>query len=121
VIRLLVCGGRDFLDWQFLELRMRQTDDRHRIAVVIHGAAKGADRMAGTWADLNGRQQLAFPADWDELGRRAGGVRNGVMLREGKPDLVLAFPGGVGTNDMIRKAVAMGVPVWHTGLPQNGG
>ena len=34
-----------------------------------------------------------------------------IMLDEGKPDLVVAFPGGRGTADMIRKAEGAGVPV----------
>jgi predicted Rossmann-fold nucleotide-binding protein len=33
------------------------------------------------------------------------------MLSEGKPDLVIAFPGGRGTADMIRQAKEAGVPV----------
>jgi hypothetical protein len=33
------------------------------------------------------------------------------MLDKGRPDLVLAFPGGRGTADMIQRAEAAGVPV----------
>ena len=33
------------------------------------------------------------------------------MLDEGKPDLVIAFPGGRGTADMVRKANRAGVKV----------
>jgi hypothetical protein len=33
------------------------------------------------------------------------------MLDEGKPDLVIAFPGGGGTADMMRRARAAGVEV----------
>jgi hypothetical protein len=32
-------------------------------------------------------------------------------LDEGKPDLVVAFPGGGGTKDMVRRAVKAGVPI----------
>jgi formate dehydrogenase assembly factor FdhD len=32
-------------------------------------------------------------------------------LSKGKPDLVVAFPGGRGTADMVRKAQTAGVPV----------
>jgi hypothetical protein len=31
------------------------------------------------------------------------------MLDEGKPDLVVAFSGGGGTKDMVRRAVQAGV------------
>jgi hypothetical protein len=33
------------------------------------------------------------------------------MLLEGKPDLVVAFPGGKGTADMVRRARKANVPV----------
>jgi hypothetical protein len=44
-------------------------------------------------------------------GRAARPIRNQRMLDEGKPDLVVAFPGGRGTTDMIRRAERAGVPV----------
>src|SRR5262249_16770583 len=46
--------------------------------------------------------------EWDELGKKAGPLRNQRMLDEGKPDLVVAFPGGGGTKDMVRRAVQAG-------------
>jgi ABC-type branched-subunit amino acid transport system substrate-binding protein len=33
------------------------------------------------------------------------------MIREGKPDAVVAFPGGRGTADMVRQARAAGIEV----------
>lgn len=33
------------------------------------------------------------------------------MIDEGKPDLVVAFPGGRGTADMVNKALAAGIKV----------
>jgi ABC-type sugar transport system substrate-binding protein len=33
------------------------------------------------------------------------------MLDEGKPDIVVAFPGGTGTADMVRRARKAGVVV----------
>jgi len=33
------------------------------------------------------------------------------MLTQGKPDLVVAFPGSKGTENMIRQAQTAGVPV----------
>jgi hypothetical protein len=48
---------------------------------------------------------------WDELGKKAGPLPNQRMLDEGKPDLVVAFPGAGGTKDMVRRAVKAGVPV----------
>ena len=105
--RVLVCGGRAYEDRQrvFEILAQRQP------SVVIQGCARGADSFAGEWADLNGVEHLRFPADWDNLGRAAGPIRNQQMLDEGRPDLVIAFPGSKGTRDMMRRAVLAGVPV----------
>lgn len=52
-----------------------------------------------------------FPADWDKYGKRAGYLRNVQMLDEGKPDLVVAFPGGKGTAMMVKLAKERGVRV----------
>ena len=109
--RVLVCGGRDFSDRQ---LAYRALDNLHKaegIGCVIEGHARGADRIAGYWARRKGIENRKFPADWDRDGKAAGPIRNQRMLDEGKPDLVVAFPGGRGTADMVKRARAAGVPV----------
>ena len=45
-----------------------------------------------------------FPADWAKHGKAAGPIRNAEMLTEFLPDYIVAFPGGKGTADMLRKA-----------------
>lgn len=91
---------------------------RHTVTLLIHGAARGADSWARQWAGGRGVATLAFPAKWYPKGRRgpldraAGHKRNAQMLYEGRPDAVLAFPGGRGTANMVGKAQAAGVPVW---------
>jgi hypothetical protein len=42
---------------------------------------------------------------------KAGPIRKQQMLDEGKPDLVVAFPGGRGTAHMVRIARAAGIEV----------
>jgi hypothetical protein len=79
--------------------------------MMIEGDARGADRIAGEWADLRGIEHVNFSADWKKLGRTAGPIRNEQMLREGKPDLVIALPGGRGTAHMVRIAREAGVRV----------
>ncbi len=86
---------------------------RHGVAALIHGAAIGADTHAARWASVAGLEVCLYPADWPGLGRKAGPIRNSQMLREGKPDAVLAFPGGRGTEGMVALALKAGVPVWR--------
>jgi hypothetical protein len=109
-MRVLVCGGRDFDDCDKLNIMLRSLwlscSD-----VIIHGAAPGADTLAGQWAHDRGIPVEAFPADWEKHGRAAGPIRNQQMLAEGKPDLVVAFPGHRGTANMVRQAREAGVRV----------
>ena len=108
-MRVLVCGGRDFTDQRLMESALEKVlvvcgQD----AVLIHGDARGADRMAGSLGRRYGWRVWACPADWNAHGKKAGPLRNARMLREANPQLVLAFPTAQsrGTYDMIRRAEA---------------
>lgn len=111
--RVLVCGGRDFDDAAAIGDVLRRViwSERHGIAVIIHGGARGADILAGQFAVNECIPVEVYPADWQRDGKAAGPIRNSRMLAEGKPDLVVAFPGGRGTADMVRKAEKAGVRV----------
>ena len=112
-MRLLVCGGRDFGDRQRAYRILDQLARMHQIDVLIEGDARGADRIAGYWARVRKIDNLKFRADWATHGKAAGAIRNQRMLDEGKPDMVLAFPGGRGTADMVRRARAAGIAILH--------
>ena len=105
--RILVCGGRDFND----EARLASVLNGYAVAEIIQGGARGADRLAFEWAANNLVPTRTFPAAWDLHGKAAGPIRNHQMLREGKPDLVIAFPGGRGTAHMVSIAKAAGITV----------
>lgn len=114
--RILVCGGRDFADRRrlgraLIEFAPRNATCPNRETVIIHGGAPGADSLAGEWADLWSLRSEAFEADWQAHGSAAGPIRNQRMIDDGKPDLVIAFPGGRGTADMVRRARAAGIEV----------
>lgn len=112
-MRLLVCGGRDFSDKRRAYAVLDRLHREHGIDVVIEGDARGADRIAGYWARRNRIDNLKFPANWDSYGKLAGIMRNRQMLEEGKPDMVLAFPGGTGTANMVSIARRAGLPIQH--------
>ncbi len=108
---VLVCGSRDSDDVSFVWRTLDDLDEMRRIDMVIDGGASGVDRIARRWAVHRDRRSEIFPADWQRHGAAAGPIRNAAMLNHGKPDLVIAFPGGKGTADMVRKARAAGVEV----------
>lgn len=124
-LRVLVCGGRDYKDYDkfnkfmfdFCEDRGLH-EDEYKMPngiTIIHGAAKGADSLADQWAVVNWVPFEEYPADWEKYGRSAGHIRNQQMLDEGKPDVVIAFPGGRGTANMIERARKAGVEVIEVG------
>jgi hypothetical protein len=118
-LRLLVCGSRHWTDRALLVEVIDQVVAEHGRGrpgvVVIEGAARGADRLAGELARTRGWQFEEYPADWQREGRAAGPRRNARMLREGRPERVLAFtdnlPASRGTAHMVRRACAAGLPV----------
>ena len=111
-MRVLICGSRDFTDIdtikKVIELLPKNT-------VIIHGAAPGADSIAGKIAEEKGMMVLSFPADWKKYGRSAGPIRNKQMLVEGKPDIVYAFfrdkKESKGTKNMVQLATRAGIKV----------
>ena len=106
--RVLVCGGRDYTDRDAV---FRALDRLAPTVVITGGCPTGADMHAERWTYERGVPVVRYPADWQRYGDAAGPVRNQLMLSAERPDLVLAFTGGKGTNDMVRRARAAGVPV----------
>lgn len=109
--RLLVCGGRDFTDRERVFSVLDRVNARRPVGLVIHGAARGADTLAGEWAEEREVEVWRFVASWQKHGKAAGAIRNQAMLDAGKPQGVVAFPGGAGTEDMVKRAEAAGVTV----------
>jgi len=108
---VLVCGGRDYEDWAAVEAVLRIFDPR-KTSLIHGGCPTGADHIANDIANDQGwRSIYIFSADWDKYGRAAGPKRNKQMLVEGNPDIVVAFPGGAGTNNMVVQALKAKVHV----------
>jgi hypothetical protein len=109
---VLVTGGRDYADWY----TVRMTLDLIGVTLLVHGCARGADRLAEHWAQDRGVQQHAYAADWQRLGKAAGPIRNQRMLDyEPGIQLVVAFPGNSGTADMVKRARRKGIAVVEVG------
>lgn len=109
--RILVCGGRDFNDNEFLKHQLTALFHIYGQFVLVHGDARGADTLAKEWAEHVGLPIEAYPADWKKHGKRAGPIRNREMLASGI-DYVVAFPGGEGTAHMVSIASREGILVW---------
>lgn len=107
-MRVLVCGGREYNERSKLRRTLSAVDG---ISVVITGGAPGADRLAEEWAKHQGIPTIRMEANWTKYGKKAGPLRNQWMIDLASPDLVVAFPGGKGTSDMVRRARDAGLNV----------
>lgn len=110
-MRVLVCGGRNYFDLKTTYQILDKIHQERKITCVIQGGARGADSLGRRWANETEVMSYEFQADWDKYGKKAGYIRNKQMLDEGKPDLVIAFPGGRGTAMMVNLAKKAGVEV----------
>jgi hypothetical protein len=105
-MKILVCGGRDFSDVnKIAEVLSVYTED----VTLAHGNCKGADKLSEEYAIAHNWKVVPYPANWALYGKQAGPLRNQKMLVDFKPDVVVAFPGGKGTEDMVYKAKRAGI------------
>lgn len=116
---MLVCGGRNFNDRGAVYRKLDAIHAETPISCIIEGGAGGADYYAALWSVRNGLyEHVRMSAGWALYGKSAGPMRNQRMLEVGKPDMVIAFPGGRGTADMVRRSRQAGVPVVGVGDAQ---
>ena len=118
-MRILVTGGRDYADRDAVFAALDRVHQTRGITCVIHGGATGADALADAWANERSIDTLVFPAKWRDyaaggaLDRSAGPRRNADMVARGGADGAVAFPGGAGTADCVRRCEAAGIKVWR--------
>lgn len=112
-MRVVVCGSRDFRSpaqvWREMELLHVEL----KITELMQGGCPtGVDKFARDWAATRPHEikRWVCKAEWKKYGPPAGPIRNGRMVLWG-PDLVIAFPGGDGTKNMIEQAEAACIPV----------
>lgn len=135
-MKVLVCGGRTFTDYDLVCKVLDHLNAKYMIEEVIEGGQRhwegnrcigGADYLGFKWAGTHHVKKTTVKAEWynltllpvligkdrngNDYNKLAGFNRNAKMLEEHEPDLVVAFPGGSGTADMVRKARAAGVRV----------
>lgn len=112
-VTALVCGSRSWRDRQRIRARLQHLPRGSR---VIHGGARGADRLAGDVAHGLGFQVQEVPAVWrtgSGVFDRSAGIRRNLAMLDLQPDLVIAFWDGrsTGTAHMIEQAHRRGVTV----------
>lgn len=112
MLKILVTGGRTFNDWNLLWDTLDEATDtgNAKPMELVHGMAAGADTGADVWGTIRRcnctiHRYPVSKDDWKTRGYAAGRERNQRMLTEHPDiDLVVAFPGGPGTKDMVWRA-----------------
>jgi len=110
--RILVCGGRTYNNEAFLFSVLDRALLDFGSICIIQGGAKGADLLSKKWAKLHEIACFQCDANWDCYDNKAGSIRNQWMLEFARPDMILAFPGGAGTADMVRRGKAAKVETY---------
>ena len=122
-MRVIICGGRDFIDYDFMfkkldmifanskpveivsgKNKMEVKDDKGRVIKIT-----GADYYGERYAEKNGIAVKPFPADWAQ-GRKAGPLRNEEMAKYATHCVAFWDGNSRGTKDMIDRAKAHGLP-----------
>ena len=104
-MRVAIVGSRDFPKMGVVRAFVQSLDLN---VVVISGGARGVDTVAVEEARECGLEVEEINAEWDEIGRAAGPLRNTKIVD--RADIVVAFWDGrsSGTRDTIKKARAAG-------------
>lgn len=119
---IVVCGSRDFTDYNKLATELNKLVAEVGGDVrLVSGGARGADKMAETYARLNGLEIKVFIPDWEGQGKRAGLIRNDMMLdyaqKYGRPRVVAFWDGeSGGTKYTIERAKALNIPTTIIGV-----
>ena len=110
-MRVLICGGRHFEDADTVHRELVRLHWQRPIQVLIHGSVTGVGIAAEAWARRNGVAVIRYPPNWEYFGKRAESLRNAFMLEDSRPDLVVAFPGGRHTADLVHRAKESSIQV----------
>lgn len=107
---VLVTGGRNYHNRSKIAEVLGACNASDPIGILVEGGGDGADAECRLWAMENGIQVATCEALWDYYGPSAGPRRNSTMLLL-QPNVVIAFPGGKGTANMVKTARAAGIDV----------
>ena len=107
---IAVTGGKTVSDtdavWSTLDMARAKYGDM----VLLHGGGPGVEKIAASWADARGVDQVICRPDWNAHGKAAPFRRNDDLLNL-LPKGVIAFPGSGITGNLIDKAKQLGIPV----------
>ena len=111
--RIIVVGSREYDNYEVVAYHIARIIVERGIKdpEIISGCARGVDKLGERFAHEMGYTLTKFPANWRNVGKEAGMIRNekmAVYASSGKVcGILIAFPyvgRSAGTRDMIRRA-----------------
>ena len=109
---IAITGGKTVSDadavWSTLDLARAKYGDM----VLLHGGGPGVEKIAASWAEARGVNQVICRPNWNAHGKAAPFRRNDDLLNL-LPKGVIAFPGSGITGNLVDKARQLGIPVMN--------
>ena len=107
-----ISGGKTVADADAVWTTLDRTREKHGDMVLLHGGGPGYEKIAASWAEARGVDQVVCRPDWSAHGKAAPFRRNDELLNL-LPKGVIAFPGSGITGNLVDKARQLGIPVHH--------
>ncbi|WP_460145505.1 DUF2493 domain-containing protein [Pseudomonas sp. S2_A02] len=114
-MRLLICAGRHYADKRLCRQVLDAFQRMHPVRVLIHGGNRFLGGEIEEWAREQGADIVRYPPNWQRHGKSAERLRNHFMLRDSRPDVVIALPGGEDTEELVAQARAGGLQTLSVG------
>ena len=112
--RILIGGGRNFNDYEYLEKSVdefiSETFPDEKEITIISGAARGADRLGEAYSLARKYNLERYPADWDKYGKSAGFRRNEDMVKIADAAIMFWDGSSHGTKHAIEISREKGIP-----------
>ena len=107
---IAITGGKTVSDADAVWDTLDRTREKYGDMVLLHGGGPGVEKIAASWADARGVNQVICRPDWNAHGKAAPFRRNDDLLNF-LPKGVIAFPGSGITGNLVDKARQLGIPV----------
>jgi hypothetical protein len=108
-VKNIIAGSRDKVSYQDVVNAIESCP--WTITEVVCGKARGADTFGEMWAKKMGVPVKEFPADWKNLGKAAGPIRN-AQMGDYADALIAVWDGeSRGTKNMIDYATKKGLKI----------
>lgn len=109
MFKVIICGGREFDDYNLLKKACdyylsRKIESGEKV-IIISGGARGADKLGERYAKEKGLDVQVFPANWEKYGKRAGYLRNKQMAEVS--NACIAFLSSYGENKGTKMMISI--------------